>query len=322
MNPRLATEVVYEGRRGASLRALVGAGRVRLDAHGVRAAFGEVPADGTMCVAGARWAWVEPGEAAVAGSLRAALTEACANVPDGRGALALSGGVDSAALAGLLRGRVVAYTLAPTFAGYGEAEAAEAIAGRLGVELRRVVVTEADFVEALPAAIRACETALYNLHPVSRLLVARAARADGAEWLMTGDGADEVFNNFNYCGTSDYLPIVGALTRAAGLTAVAPFLDPVVVASVRRDPEKRALRALAEELGVPEVIVRGPKRPWLAPAMDLARVTDREAIGAIGRCLGRAPTNDGDRARVGWTTLALLVRSFPGIDLSCVGSLD
>lgn len=319
MNPRLATLVRWGGREGASLRALVGAARVRLDADGVRMAFGEVEADGAMCVAGARWAWArfEGDEAGARAGLAEALRRACDDVPGGRGALALSGGVDSAVLAGLLRGRVVAYTLAPTFAGYGEVEEAREVAGRLGVELREVVVREEDYVESLPAAIRGCECALYNLHPVSRYLVARAARADGAAWLMTGDGADEVFR-----GTSgaDYLPVVGALTRAAGLEAVAPFLAAGVATSVERDDGKRALRALACELGVPEAIAWRAKRPRMAPSMQVQRLVEDEEVAALGRCLGRVPGDATDRERVGWTTLALFIKNFPGIDLSCVGS--
>lgn len=360
MNPRLATQVTWGGRSGGSLRALVGAARVRLDAGGVRAAFGELEVEGATCVAGARWAWSDEGEAReregearaterrgeasgragdacvgearmtgraegsqefVTGdgvaSLRAALLRACADVPGGRGALALSGGVDSAVLAGLLGRRVVAYTLAPEFAGYGEVEEARAVAGRFGVELREVAVREADYVEGLPAAIRGCESALYNLHPVSRLLLARAARADGVEWMITGDGADEIFKKTR---GADYLPIVGAMMRAAGLTAVAPFLAAGVAERVVGDPDKRALRALAGELGVPEGVAWRAKRPRLAPAMDLRGLVGGEEVAALGRCLGRAPGDATDRERVGWTTLALLTRCFPGMDLSCVGS--
>jgi asparagine synthetase B (glutamine-hydrolysing) len=247
--------------------------------------------------------------------LRDQLEAACANIPAGPAALALSGGVDSAALAALLRGRAVAYTLAPELPGYSEASEAQSIADSLGVPLRRIAVTADHFVTALPEAIRGCECPLYNLHPVSRYLLARAVRADGFDMLITGDGADEVF-----CGTSgaDYLPIVGALTRAAGLVAVAPFLDPVI--AVAEDPRKRELRALACELGVPEAIAWRPKSPRFAPAMDLTRHRDVALVTALGRAIGRTPAEATDRERVAWTTLALLAREFTGLDLSCAAS--
>jgi asparagine synthase (glutamine-hydrolysing) len=171
---------------------------------------------------------------------------------------------------------------------------------------------EDDFLEALPGAVVAGSAPLYNLHPVSRSLLARAAREDGFEVLVTGDGADEIFR-----GTSggDYLPIVGALTRAAGLRPEAPYLDPGVAPFVAEDPGKRALRDLALELDVPEEIARRPKRPRLAPPMDLERYRDDALVAALGRSLGRMPSLGTDRERVAWTTLALFARAFPGLML-------
>jgi asparagine synthetase B (glutamine-hydrolysing) len=218
-------------------------------------------------------------------------------------------------LAALLRGRVVAYTLAPALPGYNEGSEAQAIADAIGIPLRTVAASAADYVDSLPAAIRACECPLYNLHPVSRLLLARAIRADGFDLLITGDGADEVFRGGS---GGDYLPIVGALTRAAGLTAVAPFLDPIV-AEVALDPDKRALRSFAGALGVPEAIAWAPKAPRFAPAMDLSCHRDVARIAALGRHLGRTPAQASDRERVAWTTLSLFAETFAGLDLSCAG---
>jgi hypothetical protein len=343
MISRQEPQYTWRGARGPSLVALVGDAPVRLDPEGVRAAFGEIDATDATCIEGARI--VSPALAARAEvrPLRALLEGACARLPAGRVALALSGGVDSAVLAALLAERAVLYTLAPRFPDYGEETEASAMARRLGAELRRVPVDEADFVDALPAVIRACERPLYNLHPVSRHLLANAARADGFAVLVTGDGADEVFR-----GTSgaDYLPVVGALTRAAGLVPSAPFLDPEVAPFVAPDPDKRALRALAEELGVPPAIAQRPKRARFAPPMDLTlylspmldttrwppladargaecrvdargaecRVDAPETI-ALGHHLGRVPSAATDRERVGWATLGLFARLFPGLAL-------
>lgn len=328
MNPRLATQVQWRDRTGPSLRALVDATRVRLDPEGVRAAFGETEPTGATCIVGARREWPQFVRRAPAQPLRDLLTAACAQLPAGRAALALSGGVDSVVLAALLRDRVVAYTLAPELprysgysghSGYDESSEAQAIADHLGIALRRVPVREDDYVTALPAAIRGCECPLYNLHPVSRYLLAQAVRADGFDVLISGDGADEVFRGSD---GADYLPIVGSLTRAAGLVAWAPFLDPAVAPWVAADPAKRALRSLACELGVPEAIAWRPKAPRFAPAMDLARHHDPAQIAALARSLGRTPATTTDRERVAWTTLALFAREFPGLDLACVESPD
>ena len=147
--------------------------------------------------------------------------------------------------------------------------------------LRRIRVGAQDYVDALPAAIAACEAPLYNLHPVSRHLLARAVRADGHTTLISGDGADEIFRGDS---GADYLPLVGALTRAAGLTALAPFLAPPL-ASVAPDPDKHELRRLARvvEQAGQERVVLGFDRPldpaWrIADPLSLRREPGDEAL--------------------------------------------
>jgi len=314
MTPRLEPIYEWRGVRGASLAELVGDEPLRLEPDGVREAFGETAATGATCIAGAR---VSPpgylrGVAPRSSGrpLRSLLERVCERIPSRRVALALGGGVDSAVLAALLRDRAVAYTLAG-LPGYGEEREAVAVARRLGIELRSVEAGEAEFVVALPGAIRACERPLYNLHPVGRLLLARAVRTDGFDCLVTGDGADQVFG-----GTSagDYLPLVGSLGRAAGVVTVAPFLHPTLARQVALDPDKLALRKLALELGVPEEIALRPKRARFAPPMDLAAHWDGPLAASLGRALGRAPSRATDRERVSWTTLGLFARSFPGLE--------
>jgi asparagine synthase (glutamine-hydrolysing) len=316
-DPPLEPRYAWRGRSGPSLVALVGGEPARLDPDGVSAAFGEIEPTAATCIEGATRlpSWYAPGlRSAPARPLRASLERACERLPAKGIALALSGGVDSAVLCALLRDRAVAYTLAPSIAGYSEEDAALAVARRLGARVRSVHVRADDFVDALPEAVAACGAPLYNLHPVGRYLLARAARADGVEILVSGDGADEIFR-----GTSggDYLPIVGALTRAAGLRPEAPYLDPEVAPFVAEDPDKRVLRALALTLGVPDEIARGAKRPRLAPPMDLDRYRDDALVAALGRCLGRAPSRDTDRERTSWTSLAILARAFEGLELRC-----
>jgi asparagine synthase (glutamine-hydrolysing) len=169
-------------------------------------------------------------------------------------------------------------------------------------------------MHCLPAAIAGGECPLYNLHPVSRYLLTQAVRADGFTTLVTGDGADEAFH-----GTSgaDSLPIVDSLARAAGVLPFAPFLADDVAPFIALDPDKRALRALALELGVPAEIALRPKQARFAPPIDLGVFTDDPRIAELAKLLGRPATPVDDRDAVGRITLALLSRRFPGLDLSC-----
>jgi asparagine synthase (glutamine-hydrolysing) len=164
--------------------------------------------------------------------------------------------------------RPIAYTLRPVLHGddgsYDEHAAALAIGRALGVEVVVVEATDDDFISALPDALAAIEVPLYNLHPVARLLLARRVAADGHAALVTGDGADQ-----RCAGTDghDYLPIVAALTRTAGLSWVCPYLHPSLTELDTTTVEKPALRALlARDLGD---VAAAPKRPRLAPHIAL-----------------------------------------------------
>lgn len=310
------TSVVYEwcGRRGASLATLIESAPVQLDAEGIREAFGEVEATGRTCIQGARRVVVPRCERESPRPLHPLLEHACRPFQGKKLALALSGGLDSAVLAALFRDSIVAYTLSTPFPGYCEAREAGRMASHLGIELRLVRATEEDFLHALPEAVRLCESPLYNLHPVSRYLVARAARADGFDALITGDGADELFSDRS---GADYLPIVSSLAHGIGITPIAPFCDPELAPFIAVDSQKRELRRLARSLGIPDDVSQTPKRARFAPRMNLDSYWDTAVIHDLARSIGRIPHRDSDREYVGWPTLALLVRSFPNLGRSC-----
>ena len=230
-------------------------------------------------------------------------------------ALALSGGLDSALLAALLRrgGKSLpAYILDARLTGYRELDEALATARALEIDTHDIVVVEAneaDFVRALPDAIAAAEVPLFNLHPVSKLLLARRMREDGIEVAITGDGADQVFAG---AAAANYIPIVGALFRAAGVELGAPFAGEDVIACARTlevDANKTALRRAAVGL-VPDRLLTGKKTPRLTPPVAINCHLRPDVTARVARELGLPPPGlDTDPERVLWTTIGLLIEA-------------
>jgi asparagine synthase (glutamine-hydrolysing) len=236
----------------------------------------------------------------------------------GRVALALSGGLDSALLLAMLRRRgkdLAIFTLATSLPSYCEREVTLAAARQLGA--REVCVFEAsaaDFIAALPAAIAACETPLFNLHPVSKWLLLGEVRRRGFDTVVTGDGADQVFAGSD---PRNYLPIVGAMARAAGVALASPFLDERVIASARThgvDANKSALRSAAANL-LPREIAHRPKTPRLMPDLDLSRFRNPAADAELARLLGIAPPPcvPGPELTL-WATGTLLFQQLGGLN--------
>ena len=253
---------------------------------------------------------VEPLEGDLPALLRAALAEAMREAPAPI-AVALSGGLDSAlvlALAHELEAETKAVVLAPEMHGYGELEVATQTARQVGAEIVVAHVSAADFRAATPDAIAAMEVPLYNLHPVGKLLLARAARQAGFATLLTGDGADHVLTRDR---SADYLPLVSACFDAAGVELRTPFLHDDVIAHVLAgpiDPHKSELRTLGSTLPIPQGLVRNEKVSRLTPPIDLSPLVPPETIERLADTLGREPPNlRADRDHVRWSTLALLV---------------
>jgi len=303
-----------DGACATELRALVRQ-PLQLDRDGVLAAWGVGDRGYPTVVAGVRQdacealapsdePWADALEAAVAAIARTAVAPA----------VALGGGVDGAAVlaawrvSGAPMPRVV--TLATGLPDYDEVDDACAIAAALGARCEVVTITPADLVALAPEAAVAAETPLYNLHPVHRLALARAAAALGIATLVTGDGADAAFRGRP---DLDYVPIVAALTRAAGLALASPFFAPAVIAAARPlgadarrrpDPTKLLARAYIGAHGIARLAGIQPKRPRLVPPLDLSPIHDPARIATLARSLDLAPG-----ATVGWVTLDHLVRA-------------
>lgn len=248
------------------------------------------------------------------GSLREALIEAVTDIVRAHGsiALALSGGLDSALCLAVVRrelGRSIpVYTLAIDIPGYGEREATRDMARRLDVRLHEIPASADDYRAHLPAAIEAVEVPLFNPHPVSKLLLARALRREGVTAVLTGDAADQIFSD---APRRSYLPLLGPLFRSQGVEPCSPFFDPRVLAHAARlppDPHKRALRAVAASW-LPPQISRAPKARRLAPDLGVERLVGIEAMGRLAARLGLPPPRlEQPRSRCAYATLCMLWR--------------
>jgi len=219
--------------------------------------------------------------------------------------LAVSGGIDCWLLAALLRSRgygVRGWYLESGVPGYCERQQVQSMAAALDIPCRYVRVTAADFVESLEEFLTALETPIYNLHPVSKWLLAQRLRKEGVATLVTGDGADQVMRREWDC---DLLPLTLTCFRHAGIRLVLPFTDRRVIAFCREPfPDKRPVRELARQLGVPEAA----KHATLFPPAPLPGMQSLPGIEA-----------GDDRADCLSYTTGLLVRVLEG-HRQCVGS--
>lgn len=150
-------------------------------------------------------AFGEPGrpmdEAETAAELRRLLadavrTELVADVP--LGAL-LSGGIDSAAVVGLMSqaasGPVRSFTVGfPGCPAYSELDAAKEIAGQFGAEFHTVQAT-AGHVELLPGLIWHMDEPVADPAALPTFLVCRYAR-ERVKVVLTGEGGDELFGGY------------------------------------------------------------------------------------------------------------------------------
>jgi hypothetical protein len=301
---------------GATIRDLLfeKPGDLTLDPEGVRQRF-ENRLDGERTCFAAVRSVVSRSPPPIADeslSLLGAVSQALVRVAHKarRPALALSGGLDSAMLLAIICRHelpVHVYTLDASLPGYSEIDATLANAAAIGCRHVRIIrASEADFIGSLPATIRAGEAPLYNAHPVSKLLLARALVAAGVDLVITGDAADQVFAGVD---GRDYLPIVGAIFRAAGLRWCAPFAEEAVVAIAGRgviDANKSALRAAAADL-LPASCLEQRKRPTLAPPIDLSGYLDVRKVQRLAEEVDLPPVLETARQRMLWTTLSLLV---------------
>ncbi|MBN1179385.1 MAG: hypothetical protein JXD18_09250 [Anaerolineae bacterium] len=232
-------------------------------------------------------------------ALEVAVDAALAPVEDGRAGLLYSAGLDSALLARLSLdvGRAPLLLSVGTVFSRDRKFVTRA-QPYLDLPVAFVTVGEDEIAAALPvtegllraAGILTDFDTLNHVHlsvGVGMLLACRAARERGRDLLLSAHGADALFAGFDrYQRVSlEQLPAtlrqdvqasidVGlardrAIAGAFGVELAAPFLEPAVVELVHAIPialkvdtqaNKPLLRALARRRGLPEFIVRRPKR--------------------------------------------------------------
>lgn len=281
------------------------------DEHGVRLYLNRIPDGHRTCFDQVRTVAPAPVQPSNHLTAAAALELAIDDLAQEsrRAAIALSGGLDSALVLAMLRARgrddIPVVTLVSSLPGYCEWETTKETATALGVhDLQAIEFTDADFITAFPQAITCAECPLYNLHPVSRWLLANQLRAQGIEVLITGDGADQVFAGSD---PRNYLPIVGALTRTVGLELRSPFLDERVMASVSVPTlDKAALRGIARNY-LPSDSAQAAKKGTYTPPLDVSVHWHAEAITTLSQRLQTpAPQPGAAPESVLWTSLGIL----------------
>ncbi len=207
----------------------------------------------------------EEESAALLDCLSRALTEQISAKADPV-AVAVSGGVDSWLLVAILKFlgyQVQGFYLYSGMAGYCEREQVARFSEALRTPCEYMLVTAADFLRILPEFLAIAGAPIYNLHPVSKLLLARGLQERGIRTVVTGDGADQVMRHDWDC---DLLPFTSTCFEAVGVQAILPFLSPRVIALCRTpDREKKPVRLLAHRFSLPSV----PKEPTLFPEIPL-----------------------------------------------------
>jgi len=179
----------------------------------------------------------------------------------------------------------------------------------LNIPVNPVFVNEAAFVAGLDRLVTIAEVPLYNLHPVSRVLLLDTLKASNVDTLITGDGADEAFARRD---GDDLLPIYAALHDRFNIRWGSPFVDPEIVASLDpqlRQPDKPVLREIASGR-LPDFQLSAAKKPTYTPSMDLTPVADihYEKRFLEHAALSWKPSNVEEETLL--TSLSLLQRSF------------
>ncbi|KAJ6541460.1 putative asparagine synthase [Mycena capillaripes] len=146
-----------------------------------------------------------------------------ADVPVG---LYLSGGIDSAAIAGiateLLRekdpeAKLTTFTLTFPYAkAFDEGPIAARTAAFIGADSHMVPLTESDLVDALDDTVWYCEQPIFSFQGPGKFLLSKFAQEKGFKVVLTGEGSDEFIGGYPWL-LVDYLRASDRAGLAMGL---------------------------------------------------------------------------------------------------------
>jgi 7-cyano-7-deazaguanine synthase in queuosine biosynthesis len=170
--------------------------------------------------------------------------------------IALSGGIDSQLLAIFLKSRgfnLNAVSIKTGIPNYCEWSHISAFAKKFEIPLIGIECSGSDFVDALDTFLGITETPIYNLHAISKWILAKEARKLGINRLITGDGADQIMRGQKEC---DLFPLTQNVFRNAGVELLAPFTSEATDIFVKQNgpwENKQPIYLLAEKMGLPKI---------------------------------------------------------------------
>ncbi|KAJ3146726.1 hypothetical protein HDU86_008414 [Geranomyces michiganensis] len=185
-------------------------------------------------------------------------------------AIYLSGGIDSAAIAGIstsiLRGsdptaKIHAFTIEfPGGGAFDESAIAQRMASHVGAHFHPVPLTEQALADNFEDAIYHFEHPMPDLNAVGKFLLSRATRNSGFKVVLTGEGSDEHFAGYSFfladalremdttLSESDRAELLACDKRAARLEALegraSPAQDEVLIAKISHSDSQTATKML------------------------------------------------------------------------------
>ncbi|EGO01320.1 hypothetical protein SERLA73DRAFT_51048 [Serpula lacrymans var. lacrymans S7.3] len=128
--------------------------------------------------------------------------------------LYLSGGIDSAAVAGIAASllkekdpdaKLATFTLAfPQSGVLDEGPIARRMAATIGADVHMIEPTETDLVENFEPAVWHAEQPTLTLHGAGKVILSKFVREQGYKVILSGEGSDEVFGGYSFL-LLDYL---------------------------------------------------------------------------------------------------------------------
>lgn len=221
--------------------------------------------------------------------LRASLRDRCASIGSADVAIGYSDGVDSNLLAALIDGP--RYTVG--FPDNKALDHARKAATALHEQVRTIELTHTDVLEAIPIVARAIDrtNAMDMAIGLSLYLLADRVNADGYQYLVLGQGADELFGGYEKIAHPDHRVAADTIrgarrevlqglpgglgrdvlaVRAAGVEPIMPYLGDNIVRRALRLREDQLVRA-----GTRKWILRAVADDWLP---DSIAQRDKSAI--------------------------------------------